>query len=63
MIEYKEDCFALRKTEKTKKCVALTKLECEDCNFYKSYEQHIKDLMQYPWDESKRRTTSKEIYK
>lgn len=63
MIEYKEDCFAIRGSAKIKKCVAITNIKCKDCNFYKSYEQHLKDLKKYPWNESLRRVQPKDIYK
>ena len=62
-MEYKEECFAIRIVANTKKCIALNNINCENCKFYKSYEQHVKDLIKYPWDENKRRITIKEIYK
>lgn len=62
-MEFREDCFAMRELAKSNKCVALNDMDCQNCNFYKPYEQHVKDLIKYPWDEGKRRTTIKEIYK
>ena len=63
MIEYKEDCFAIRGSAKIKKCVALNVINCRKCNFYKTYEQHLEDLKKYPWNEYMRRVSADSIYK
>ena len=62
-MKYKKDCFAIRETANTRRCVALNIINCEKCSFYKTYEQHVKDLIIYPWDEFKKKTPVKEIYK
>ena len=63
MIEYKEDCFAIRGTSKIKKCIALNTIKCKNCNFYKSYKQHVEDLKKYPWNEDMRKVSVDSIYK
>ena len=37
----KIDCFALNDESK---CIVLEKINCKNCNFYKTKEQHIKDM-------------------
>lgn len=46
--EYKEDCFAIRIHAGHGTCVALTEIDCRNCSFYKSKEQHKEELEKYP---------------
>ena len=44
MDEVKVDCFAYDKT-KHRKCTALKKIQCRDCNFYKTREKFKADRL------------------
>lgn len=37
------DCFGFRRTNKKIWCSALTKLDCDGCNFYKSKKDKRRD--------------------
>lgn len=37
------DCFGFRRTNKKIWCSALTKMDCDGCNFYKSHDEKRRD--------------------
>lgn len=39
----REDCFALNTKTKKPTCTALTKMECENCRFYKTKTQALEE--------------------
>lgn len=44
-MEPKTDCFAYSDKNGRSDCLALTKLSCKDCRFFKTKEQRAQELL------------------